>query len=658
MRAFEFVRTVKIRASFLAACGLFAAQAATAPAQKGQTDGWPHYGGDLGNTRYSALDQINKDNFNSLEVLWKWQSLDDTATPAIRTYRFEPTPILIDGVLYSSLSSSKVVALKAATGELIWSFDPVPITNYTRRPTNLGFVHRGVAHWTDGKQSRIYIGTGSSHLFALDAKTGQPCPDFGTNGVIDLTLGMRRFVDRGVYGVNSPPTVCNGVVVVGSIIFDGPTQKEMPPGDVRGFDAVTGKELWNFHTVPQAGEFGNETWEDGSWEYTGNTNAWTIISADEELGYFYLPIGTPTNDWYGGHRHGDGLFGESLVCVEAKTGKRVWHFQMVHHGVWDYDPPAAPVLMNITVDGKPIKAVAQVTKQGFCYVFDRVTGTPVWPIEEKPVPQSTVPGEKSSPTQPFPSKPAPFERQGVTEADIIDFTPEIKAEAMELLKNYDYGPIFTPPTEKGTIEMPGWQGGANWGGAPFDPETGMLYIPSLTDPIRVQLGKPAAGRSNFDYVRVGSMNVNGPKAGTKQELPLFKPPYGRITAINMNTGDHAWMVPHGEGPRNHPAIKHLNLPQLGNAARSGGIVTKTLLIMAEAAGGYGGPPAGGDGEANKPKMRAFDKKTGETLGEITLPAAAGGSPMTYLSEGRQIIIVPVGGGRVASEFVAYALPKK
>ncbi|MBI1784568.1 pyrroloquinoline quinone-dependent dehydrogenase [Candidatus Sumerlaeota bacterium] len=630
--------------------------AAAARAQQGQSDGqWLYYSGDSGSTKYAALDQINKDNFKNLQIAWRWQSLDDTSTPPIKAYRFEPTPLMVHGVLYSSLSSSRVVALDAATGNLIWSFDP-DVQKYIRRPTNLGFVHRGVAYWTDGKEERIFIGTGSAHMVAIDAKTGKACENFGNAGFIDLTEGGRRPIDRNVYAISSPPIVCREVVTVGSSIFDGPTQKEMPPGDIRGFDVRTGKELWNFHTIPQAGEFGNETWEDGSWEYTGNANCWTCISADNELGYFYIPIGTPTNDWYGGHRHGNGLFGESLVCLDAKTGKRIWHFQFVHHGNWDYDPPTAPVLMNIKVDGKPIKAVAQVLKNGFCYVFDRTNGNPVWPIEERPVPQSTVEGEKSSPTQPFPTKPAPFERQGVTEADITDFTPEIHAEAMEILKDYDYGPIFTPPTEKGTIEMPGWQGGANWGGAPFDPETGMMYVFSLTDPIRVQLGRPDPNRSNFNFTRIGSMKVKGPKAGTAIELPLFKPPYGRITAINMNTGDHAWMVAHGDGPRFHPALKALNLPPLGNAARSGGLVTKTLLIAAEAAGGYGAPSGDAGGEAAGPMMRAFDKKTGAILGEIPLPTPAGGSPMTYMLKGKQYIIVPVGGGKANSEFIAYALP--
>ncbi len=633
------------------ACWILAGSAMPAHAQYGVKNGeWPSYSGDNGSTKYSSLDQINKDNFKNLQIAWRWRSVDDTATPPVSAYRFEPTPLKIGNTLYSSLSSSRVVSLDAKTGKLNWVFDP-EVTKWVKRPTNLGFVHRGVAHWTDGKEARIFIGTGSAHLVAIDAKTGQVCKDFGKDGFVDLSAGLRN-EERSVYAVTSPPVVCRDVVTVGSSIFDGPVRKEMPPGDVRGYDVYTGKQLWIFHTVPQEGEFGVETWEDDSWKYTGNANPWTLLTADDELGYFYIPIGTPTNDWYGGHRHGNGLFGESLVCLDAKTGKRVWHFQMVHHGNWDYDPPAGPVLCDIKVDGKPIKAVAQVTKQGFCYVFDRVTGKPVWPIEERPVPQSKVPGEKSSPTQPFPTKPPAFERQGVTEDDLIDFTPEIKKEALEILKNYDYGPLFTPPTERGNIEMPGWQGGANWGGAAFDPETGMLYVPSISDPIRVALGKPDPNRSNFMYSRVGSMRVDGPKGGGKEALPLFKPPYGRITAIDLNKGEHAWMVPHGDGPRNHPLLKDLHLGPLGSPARSGAIATKTLLIAAETASGYG---ATAD-SPSKPKLRAFDKATGKTIHEIELPSPAGGTPMTYLQDGKQYIIVPVGGGRAASEFIAYSLP--
>jgi quinoprotein glucose dehydrogenase len=637
-------------------CLILAALALFSPVGVPAEDGaigmmeWPVYGGDNANRQYSSLDQINAENVKDLQIAWRWNSLDDTIEPKIRTYRFEATPIMVRGVLYTSLSSSRVVALDPKTGRQLWVFDP-KVSEFVRRPTNLGFVHRGVAYWTDGAEERIFVAALSSHLYALDAKTGQPIPTFGEGGRIDMTKGMRRPVDRNSYTVTSPPTVCRDVVTVGSSIFDGPTRQEMPPGDVRGWDVRTGKELWNFHTIAQPGEFGHETWEEDGWKLTGNANVWSIIAADDELGYFYLPIGTPTNDWYGGHRKGDGLFAESIVCLEAKTGKRVWHFQMVHHGVWDYDPPAAPTLCDITVDGKKIKAVAQVTNQGFCYVFDRATGEPVWPIEERPVPQSDVEGEKTSPTQPFPTKPPPFERQGTTEDDLIDFTPELRAEALEIVKKFKIGPVFTPPSEQGTINMPGWQGGANWGGAAFDPDTGFLYVPSLTDPIVVKLGKPDPARSDFKYVRVGGMKVPGPKGGTNAELPLYKPPYGRITAYDMNKGDIAWQVANGKGPKDHPAIKHLNLPDLGNAQRSGVLLTKTLLFVPESAGGMGG--GGGGGE---PQFRAFDKATGKIVHEMGLPASAGGTPMTYMVGGKQYIVVAVGGGAKPQDLIALSLP--
>ncbi|HKC89103.1 MAG TPA: PQQ-binding-like beta-propeller repeat protein, partial [Blastocatellia bacterium] len=366
---------------------------------------------------------------------------------------------------------------------------------------------------------------------------------------------------------------------------------EAPRGDIQAFDVRTGKPLWIFHTVPQAGESGNETWQNESWKYTGAANAWTLMSVDEELGYVYLPTGTPTNDWYGGHRLGNNLFAESLICLEAKTGKLVWHFQTVHHGLWDYDLPAAPTLVDITVKGKRIKAVAQITKTGFVWVFDRVNGKPVWPIEERAVPQSTVSGERTSPTQPFPTKPAPFESQGSTEDNLIDFTPELRAEAKQILEQYDHGPIFTPPTEKGTINLPGWGGGGNWWGAAFDPQTGMLYVPSITAPIVVKLVKPDPARSNFNYVRGGASiggSVNGPRG-----LPLFKPPYGRITAINLNTGDHAWMIAHGDGDRKkiNEVIKEMSGKDVDvgpvGAGGGGPLLTKTLLFVGQGAGGRG-----------------------------------------------------------------------
>ncbi len=614
--------------------------------EKGQ---WPYYGGDAASRKYSPLTQINKENVSKLKVAWTWDSPDlplQQQNRMLSTFGFAATPIMINGVLYISTSLSQVAAIEAQTGKTIWVYDPESYK--AGRPANLGFVHRGVAYWTDGKQERIFIATGSAHLIAIDAKSGKPIPSFGENGRVELTKAIPRAVAPSLYSVTAPPVIYKDIVIVGSSIHDGPVNKEMPRGDVQAFDARTGKPLWIFHTVPQEGEFGVETWENDSWKYSGNTNVWTLMSVDEELGYVYLPIGTPTNDWYGGHRHGDNLFAESLVCLDARTGKRIWHFQTVHHGLWDYDLPAAPVLCDLTVNGRKIKAVAQITKTGFTFVFDRLTGKPIWPIEERPVPQSTVPGEKTSPTQPFPTKPAPFETQGSTEDNLIDFTPELKQEALKILQQYDHGPLFTPPTERGTINLPGWGGGGNWWGAAFDPETGLFYIPSISSPIVVKLVKPDPARSNFRYVRGG--NVLGGELAGPRGLPLFKPPYARITAINLNTGNHVWMVPHGDGPRqqvNELLGNGKDVGPLGSGGGGGPLLTKTLLFVGQGAGGRGGRGGGG---ANV--LRAFDKATGKVVAEIALPARPHGTPMTYMANGKQYIALTTADGRL----IALSLP--
>jgi quinoprotein glucose dehydrogenase len=643
--------------------------AASARAQQGTKDGeWRFYGGDNGGTKYAPIDLINKDNVKNLKVAWRWASADNAILfrnplkfSDLVPFVYEATPLFVNGTLYTSTSYAQVAALDPTTGKAKWVYDPESYKD--GRPTNLGFVHRGVAYWSDDKDERIFVATGNSYLIAVDAKTGKPCEDFGEKGRIDLTKGLSRPVERKLYAVTSPPVVCRDVIVVGSSIFDLPPKKGMPPGDVRGFDARTGKLLWTFRAVPFKGEFGNETWENDSWQYTGNTNVWAPMTADDELGYFYLPFSTPTNDWYGGHRHGDNLFADTLVCVEAKTGKRVWHFQIVHHGLWDYDIPAAPNLVDLTVDGKKIKAVAQVTKQGFTFVFDRKTGKPVWPIEERKVPQSTVAGEKTSPTQPFPTKPPPFDHQGVKEDDLIDFTPELRKEALTILKNYEYGPIYTPPSFKGTINLPGWAGGANWQGAAFDPDTGRLYVPSITSPIRVALAKTKAGdKSGFDYVRALEGGVRGP-----QGLPLFKPPYGRITAIDLNKGEHAWMTPLGIGPRDHPLLKDLKdlPPRLGSPQRATVLLTKSLLF----AGQQGrvdrvlgkirdakGLEALKEGMTDRPNLSVFDKVSGELLCEIPIPDNVTGAPMTYTVGKKQYIVFAVGGLFNPAELVALSLP--
>jgi quinoprotein glucose dehydrogenase len=594
---------------------------------------WPSYGGDNGSQKYSTLDQVNASNVADLVTAWSWESPDNATVAdniAQQNYRavpagFKATPIVIEGVMYVPSSFGRVVALDAASGEEKWVFDTEAWSS--GRPANLGYNSRGVGYWSSEDKQRIFFATNDANLWSIDALTGLPDSSFGDGGKIDLSLGLGREIDKRQYGVVSPPLVTNDIVVVNSIINDGPTTKEMPPGNVRGFDPRTGDIVWMFETIPQAGAFGNETWENGSWEYTGNTNSWTIMSADDELGIVYLPIGTPTNDWYGGLRHGDNLFAESLVAVEAKTGKRLWHFQMVHHGVWDYDLPAAPTLVDLTVEGKKIKAVAQISKQGFTYVFDRVTGDPVWPIIETPVPQSSVPGEKLSLTQPIPTKPPAFELQGLSDDTLVNFTPELRREAEQLIEQFDSGPLFTPPSLRGTINIPGWGGGGWWTGAAFDPDSGLFYIPSATIPIVVQLQEADPEKSNLRYVRGGAMNVGGP-----QGLPLTKPPYGRIVATNLNSGEQEWMIPHGEGIRQKIIDMGILDPgPVGGPSRTGPLLTKTLLFVAQVDNG-------------RNLLRAFDKATGAVVHEIELPLPPQGSPMTYAVKGQQYLSIAIGGG--------------
>jgi quinoprotein glucose dehydrogenase len=590
------------------------------------------------------FDQINKANVSTITNAWNWQSSDNAtvaenfkqenyrATPA----GYKATPIVVNGTMYVPTSFGRIAALDAQTGAEKWVFDTKAWE--AGRPPNLGYNTRGVGYWEGNGKQRIFLATNDSYLWSIDAISGEPDPRFADQGKLDLAQGLGREIDRRQYGVVSPPLITNNRVVVNSIINDGPTTKEMPPGNVRAFNPETGALEWMFKTIPQAGEFGNETWEDGSWEYTGNTNSWTIMSADDELGIVYIPIGTPTNDWYGGLRKGDNLFAESLLAVRADNGERIWHYQMVHHGVWDYDLPAAPTLVDINVDGKAIKAVVAISKQGFSYVFDRVTGEPVWPIEERAVPASSVPGEKLSPTQPFPTKPAPFEPQGITDETLIDFTVELRNEALQNIEKFDYGPLFTPPSLRGTINFPGWAGGGEWHGASFDPDTGLYYIPSASSPIVVQLVEADPAESNLKYVRGGASSVGGP-----QGLPLTKPPYGRITAINLNTGEHEWMVPHGEGIRQKIIDMGILDPgPVGSQSRTGPVLTKTLLFLAQS-----------DGPRNL--LRAFDKASGEIVHEIDLPLPPSGTPMTYMAGGKQYLAIAVGGGQ-DSRIVTLALP--
>ena len=632
-------------------------------AQAGATNGeWRYYGGDAGGTKYSPLDQINKENVKDLRIAWRWKT--DNFGP--RTdFNLEATPLMVGGVLFTTAGWRRdVVAIDGVTGETLWMFRFEEGVRGTRAPVRAA-AGRGVSHWTDGTQSRILVVTPGYHLIALDAKTGLKVPGFGTDGVVDLFEGLDRpRPEPGQIGWNSPPTIVRDVVVIGAAHQALAPTKAFVAGHIRGYDVRTGKRLWIFHTIPSPGEFGNDTWEKDSWSYTGNTGAWAAMSADEELGYVYVPTETPTNDRYGGHRPGNNLFAESLVCLDAKTGKRVWHFQMVHHGIWDYDNPTPPVLLDIVVNGRRIKAIAQTTKQAFTYVFDRATGQPVWPIEERPVPKGDVPGEWYSPTQPFPTKPAAFDRQGVTPDDLIDFTPELKAEALKIAAQYKLGPLFAPPIVagsnglKGVLMLPNVSGGGNWQGAAADPETGVLYVTSMTDPgVGAVSNDPK--RNSMDFI--GGGEGGGAGAGTPpqgcgaigpQGLPLVKPPWGRFTAIDMNTGEHLWMVPNGEAPdcvKNHPALKGVTLPKTGRPERGGILVTKTLMFAGEGSGQRYVTWAGGT------MFRAYDKKTGAIVSEFQLPASQTGNPMTYMIDGRQFIVVAVGARNHPSELVALSV---
>ena len=636
---------------------------------------WPSYGGDLASTKYSQLAQIDGENFSDLRVAWSWRSpdtvtvIENSANRLFRRTRFEATPLMVGGTLYISTGLGRIASIDAATGRTRWVFDPKSYIG--GGPANyMGFLTRGVAYWSDGNDERILSGTHDGYLIALDAKTGKLVPDFGVGGKVDLMPAVPR-VSRSSgmtlaggetfhLSVDSPPTICRDVVVVGSSLSDRPPTKEWPPGYVQAFDVRTGAPRWVFHTIPQNEEFGVETWENESWRYSGNANVWTMMSADDDLGYVYLPTSTPTSDYYGAFRLGDNLFAESLVCVNVETGERVWHFQMVHHGLWDWDLPAAPNLLDIPMDGKIVKAVAQVSKQGWCYVFDRVTGKPLWPIEERAVPPSDVPGEVASLTQPFPTKPPPFDFQGLNIEDLIDFTPELRAEAVEEMKNYRIGPIFTPPSlyveggTRGTPQLPGAGGGANWSGAAVDPETAMLYVPSRTRMSMVILAEVDPEVSNLRYVRSGTVGPRSfhPARPTlprgPQGLPIIKPPYSRMTAYDLTKGEIAWMVPTGQGRdevRNHPALEGLDLPALGGQGRGGPLLTKTLLIQALSAGGGKGP-----------RLAAYDKKTGEKVAEVELPGEVTGTPMTYLIDGRQYISFPARHEGPRVTLVALALP--
>lgn len=626
-------------------------------AQSNRSVEWRYWGGDAGSTRYTPLDQINAENFSRLQVAWVWRG-DNYGREADNILR--ATPIYVDGVLYSVAGERRtVVAIDPATGETLWMFREPPTKRWEdSMRKNYG---KGVAYAEVDGRGVIYAVTPAFFLHALDAKTGRPVERFGSKGTVDLLADLGYPYDPyaglprelGYITNSSPPIVVNGVVVVGNSHEQGyyQTIKEHVPGHILAYDAATGKHLWKFNVIPRPGEFGHDTWEGDAWRENGNVSAWAPLSADPERGIVYIPTDPPTNDYYGGHRPGSTLFATSVIALEARTGRRVWHFQTVHHDIWNYDNPHAPQLVDITVSGRRIPAVVQVTKQGWAYVFNRETGEPVWPIEERPVPQSDVPGERTWPTQPFPTKPAPFEMQGITVDDLIDFTPELRAKARARADSFRLGPLFNPPALpdpktglRASMHCPGANGGANIpGGAAIDPETGILYVASTkgcSAPV-LRPGKELNPDSDMDFVTRGPGGVGGVDG-----LPLLKPPYGRITAIDLNTGEHLWWIPNGDSPdnvKNHPALRGLDIPPTGKGAHATAIVTKTLLIY-------------GEGRGGEALLHAVDKRTGKELGTVEIPAPTNTAPMSYLHDDKQYIVVAVGSGQHRGSLVALRLP--
>ena len=685
-------------------------QSATQPSTK--NGDWPYYTADVKGTKYSPLDQINASNFKDLEVAWRFKTDNLGTRPE---YKLEGTPLVVKGIMYATGGTRRAVfALRAETGELLWTHSEFEGARAVNSPRQLS--GRGLSYWTDGKEERILYVTTGYRLIALDAKTGNRIPNFGKDGVVDLkagvTYGTGQQIDleSGDAGLHSTPTVVKDVVIIGIAMKEGMTVKSHnnTKGLVRAFDAKSGKLLWTFNTIPKPGEFGNDTWLNNSWATNGNTGVWTQITVDEELGLVYLPVESPTSDFYGGHRPGNNLFGESLVCVDLKTGQRKWHFQIVHHPIWDYDLSSAPILADIVVDGRAVKAVALPSKEAFLYVFDRVTGKPVWPIEERPVPKGDVPGEWYSPTQPFPTKPPAYARQAVTVDDLIDFTPALRQQALQVTENLKMGPMFNPPVVSkiggplAALTLGTTGGGTNWPGAGYDPETHVFYAQANNSQIvPIGLIEPPEGFSDIKYVlgtagqpfRVSEGPGFGsaadypqpqrgltpaPAAGggnrgaappaatpapaqaegggvrtTVQGLSLVKPPYGVVSAINLDKGNLMWQVPHGDTPdgvRNNPALKGLNIPKTGQGGSVGLVVTKTLVVV-------GDPQVTTTPDHPRGAMlRAYDKTTGKEVGAILMPAPQSGSPMTYSVNGTQYIVVAVSGGNYSGEYIAYRLP--
>jgi quinoprotein glucose dehydrogenase len=664
-------RMVKNRFAALIFCGVLLWSSGV-NAQSGAKNGeWQTYGGDLGNTRYSPLDQINASNFNKLQVAWRFNTANLGPRPE---FNLEATPLMVGGVMYTVAGSRRdVVALDPTNGEILWLHTENEGARGEAAPRRLS--GRGLAYWTDGREERILYVTPGYRLIALNAKTGLVVPGFGKSGVVDLKMDDDQDIDliNGEVGLHAAPTVAGDTIIIGAAHLPGgtPKSKTHVKGYVRGFDVRSGKRLWIFHTIPKPGEFGYDTWENDSADYTGNTGVWGQISVDEDLGMVYLPVELPTGDYYGGHRPGNGLFGESIVALDLKTGQRKWHYQLVHHGIWDWDIPCAPMLVDFNYNGRVVKALAQPTKQSILYVFDRVTGQPIWPIEEKPVPKGDVPGEKYSPTQPMPTKPPAYGRTDTSVDELIDFTPELRAEAIKVASRYKMGPIFTPPVVSklegplGTLVAGCCQGGTGWPGGSYDPQTHMLYAFTWGAVNSLGLVPPEPGRSDMNYITgIARPPAAAPAAGgaggegggpglTVQGLPLFKPPYGSISAINLDKGEIAWKVAHGETPdniRNSPALKGVTIPRTGRGGLVGVLTTSSLVIAGER--GTFTDPQGRNGAM----LRAYDKATGKEAGAVFMPTGQTGSPMTYMVNGKQYIVIAIGGPGYPGELLAFKLP--
>ena len=650
--------TWKVACSAVAMMAVGAVVGLTGQEQGTANGEWPTYGGNLSNDRYSPLDQITAENFNEMEVEWQFRT--DSFGPTPET-RLQSTPLMVNGVLYTTAGTRRAaVALDAATGELLWMHRLEEGERGEEAPRRLS--GRGLTYWDDGGSGVILYVTPGYQLVALNAATGDPVSTFGSDGVVDLKQNIDQDLEpTSEIGLHAAPIVAGNTIIIGAAHRPGgaPPSRENVKGYVRGFDLRTGERSWIFHTIPTGDEFGNDSWQEGSWRYTGNSGVWGQMSIDPELNMAYFPVEAPTGDYFGGHRPGDNLFSGSVVAVDLETGERAWHYQTVHHDIWDWDLPAAPVLADITVDGREIKALVLPTKQSWLFVLDRVTGEPVWPIEEVPVEQGDVPGEWYSPTQPIPTKPPAVDRIEWGVDDLIDYTPELRAQAEEIVSKFKIGSIYTPPSVAvadgyfGTLAVPNSTGGVNWPGGAFDPETGMFYVYTKT-----QLGSLGLvndpERSDMDFIRgipegvarrETSLNIRG--------LPIIKPPWGRITAVDLTRGEIAWQVAHGEAPdnvRNHTLLNGAELPKTGWPGRIGVLVTKTLAIAGDSA-----IHTTESGEVGA-MLRAYDKATGDEVGAVFMEAPQSGSPMTYMVDDTQYIVVAASGGGQTGRLVAFRVP--